>query len=204
MYILKVLVDMRPERLCFKSKKDAQAFCLFAQTYYDDSGAGNGYGAYWVDLKRKPHWRPFVPANAITELDVRLVGGMLWSILSARLATEKPEPIAYACGVKDGCITFSVDQLPPRQKPSVGDMYRIPRSMMRADHAELEWAEGRVVSENEQAGLFTVRSIHHENPDGTLKKDRPMMLFAIQSSRVMKIHDWMAAMRGPGVPSVSN
>ena len=194
MFYLDIVADGRNQTLCFASKKDAVDFSEFTKIYVDDSGAGNGYGAYWLWLDAQPYYRPYRKQNSVCLLNLKLVSAMLWSILSARLAISNPATIGFSQGSTGEAVTFSVDSLPPRLRPSVGDMYRIPRSKMSPDLSESGYSEGRIMAENNET--FILRSCSSEEPSrGNWRGDQKTYMIACD--RVMKINDWLMQMRYP-------
>lgn len=197
MFYVNVFADGQREKLRFASKRDANAFLAFAKIYVDDSGAGNGYGAYWVYLDEKPSFSPIPLPGSTEELDEKLISQMLSGILAARQASNTPTMIGWSWGKRRGFrggITFMIDPIPKRQRPAVGDMYRIPRSAMSADYSELPYSEGRVLEDN--GDTFTLRSCYNEEPStGEWRRER--VTYTIAADRVMKINDWLSAMRHP-------
>ena len=198
MIYLDIAADGRKETLRFASKKDAERFTEFVKVYVDDSGAGNGYGAYWVWLDANPYWRPFIVAKSINEINPDFVSSMLHSIVCARTASSNSPTIKWSWEKTDGGIIFEMEELPARQRPAVGDMYRIPRSKMSADYYdELGYSEGRVLAEKDD--IFTLRACHNEEPS-TGKWCGEEVVHTISADRVMKINDWLSAMRYPVIP----
>ena len=135
-WILNVLEDAHPVKICFSDRRSAEDFSLLINTYEDDSGAGNGYSAYWPDYKKRkilPHfWRP---AESTAEIDVGHVRWMLWSIYAAH-AAELPGDAddLFSVATAGDALAFSLKELPPRVRPVVGEMYRIPRSLSGHAH----------------------------------------------------------------------
>jgi len=117
------------ETLNFTTKQGAEAFAHLCHLYQDESGAGNGYGAYW-HLRDSPIAAVDTPrGNA--NLDSSRVNYMLESIVSARLAGGEVQPLSkdeiLKLAVKDGLIEFNFTSanLPPRIIPKAGDLVRI-------------------------------------------------------------------------------
>ena len=196
MYIMCCVVDQEStERLCFRTKADADRFRDFVLAYADDSGAGNGYGAYWMWEDEHPYYRPFIPRNAVTALDVGFVETMLRSLMHARTTMNQPMPLHYSCGSRGGGITFTLNTLPPRQRPTTGDMYRIPLSLMPVDLSyDHIPSEGRILAD--RGDTFTVIGSWDEDPQDGAVRDGAR-IYEIEAVRVMKINDYLSAMRFP-------
>lgn len=93
--------------LCFCSKKDAARFKRFNDRFIDETGAGNGYLAYWIKFGCKISSCEDINENFVTTLKKDLVLNMLSSILIARTASINPtEIVDYAFGQKNGAIIF--------------------------------------------------------------------------------------------------
>ena len=128
--LVQVLENANPKELCFVEEKDAKAFCDFISTYITESGAGNGYGAYWHHDGEIRYVKRLVGSSKI---DADLIKSMAASICDARTASSQKngrrKNIEYApeIGERDGAITFMFDpmSLPPRLEPVAGDLVRI-------------------------------------------------------------------------------
>ncbi len=163
--------------LAFASKKDATAFKKFVNVYMSDSGAGNGYGAYWVYTNEEIVQCDKLPGTAKTSLKLYLLLDMMHSVLTARMASEKHGiSVAINIGQERGAITFSTGRLPPRQRPAVGDMFRVIKRTT-ADEAEVH--EGRVVEDCGET--LKVKSYW----------DYIKTIFTVNTKNVMKINDWI-------------
>ncbi len=187
---LEALEDERLKILCFASKADAQRFKQFCNLYIDESGAGNGYGAYWVYTDTKISRCRKVASRCVIGLDTELIESMLHRILVARTAIGNPQvKVGYVVGIRDGAIFFTIGEFPPRQRPGVGDMYRIPRSAL--DETNLAESEGRVVKD--LGDILEVISCYNEERDGSIKPNAKVVRVKVTS--VMKINDWLASRR---------
>ncbi len=175
------------ETLCFLSKADAQRFRRFVRTYIDESGAGNGYGAYWIvddeiDQRRVP------PAGSKAALDHDRLKTMLFSILRARTAKNPPDvEVALKAWTVGRAVAFTFGMLPPRQRPGVGDMFRVIRGSRPSDE-EAKVGEGRVVAD--RGKTFEVVSCW-DDENGKIKPGAKRV--TVRASKVMKIDDWNKA-----------
>lgn len=127
--IVPVLEDAHPVELVFVDEQNAKNFIDFVKTYISESGAGNGYGAYWycknneIRFCRKPVGKG--------ELHAGIIRAMAWEIDRARKAlsnTHASELEWYPMiGRKGGAITFQLDKrmMPRRIRPTAGDLVRI-------------------------------------------------------------------------------
>lgn len=130
---VKVLEDAREADLIFADKSHAEHFTRFVHTYIAESGAGNGYGAYW-------HFGDVPTVGVDTkigkgELRADLIRDMAIGICDARKAHphawedgiyKLPEYIPSFASV-NGLILFHFDpnKLPPRLTPEIEDLVRI-------------------------------------------------------------------------------
>ena len=185
--ILNVLKDGRPTKLCFANKKSAESFLLLVNTYEDDSGAGNGYSAYWPDyIKRNVLPSFFRPRGSVTELYIGLIEAMLWSIYMARAGVPPKElKETFSAAYTGKGIVFSLKELPPRIRPTAGDMYRIPRSLSEDGLG----SEGKVIEDN--GDNLKVIPCWFWKRDG-FRSD--VKILVIKASQTMKIHDWLKDM----------
>lgn len=144
--LVKVLEDAHEVNLLFADKSHAQHFINFVHTYIAESGAGNGYGAYWHFSNE-----PIVGVDTKIgkgEIRADLIKDMATSICDARLAQPsvwqdgiyKLSEYIPSFAVINGLILFHFDinKLPPRLRPNVGDLVRI------VDHDEYDRAIARV------------------------------------------------------------
>lgn len=182
--IMKVGYNMKMVELCFCSVEDARKFKNFVDIYVDDSGTGNGYGAYWMlDIKIKRRFG--IPKNATSHLNEDFISHMLFKILSARRAEKHPEIDISCFGWKlKGAIKFSMGKIPPRLTPKKGDMYRIPRSLGADDM--LEKAEGVII---EECGDFFRTIAWYDHVGGKAKPNA--RIHEVKSSQAMKIYNYL-------------
>ena len=183
--LLEALEDGVTKTFCFASKENAKRFRSFTNTYMDESGAGNGYGAYWVYRDAEVIGCDKIPRSAVTEIKPELVRSMLHDILVARTSQRNPDAaVSLTVGTKEGAIAFSFGDLPLRQRPRVGDMFRTMKSL--ANEAEYNVGEGRVVADNGET--LDVISSWDEGDDGKPKSDAKIVKVRVGS--IMKINDW--------------
>ena len=185
--IVHVLKDMEPVTLCFSNKKSAENFLTLVNTYEDDSGAGNGYSAYWPNYdKRKIQSRFWRPPESVAKLDTVMVKEMLWSIYSARAAAS-PEDMEKKFFISCTClaIAFSLEELPPRIRPTAGDMYRVPRSLS----TDGTGSEGRVIEDI--GGLLRVVPCWYWGREGFRHDVKTLY---VKTSSAMKTYDWLKAL----------
>lgn len=177
-YTLKAFADGRPVILTFETKKDAKKFKRFVNTYMEESGAGNGYGAYWVFLNETP--------VGVTTLDDQRAGintsllvRMRDAIVEARDSELKPN---LHIEQSNFILRFDHDNFMRRKRPTKGDMFR---SLFSYNKGRLE---GRVIEDNGE----TLKVIGYWD-EGKDKQPLPnAKLIEIKAADVMKIRDWMA------------
>jgi len=180
-YFLQASEDGANKILCFTTKEDAQRFKNFSNMYMEESGAGNGYGAYWV-MRNADIIGVTKTVDIFTfELQNHLLEHMRESIAIARTAGESTgDDINFSVSNTGRAISFQIDNFPERQRPSKGDMFRNLYSYAGAK------IEGRVIEDNDDT--LKVISCLDEDDDG---KPNPSATFIdISSSDVMKINDW--------------
>ncbi len=193
--LIEAIEDGKTIQLCFASKADAKRFKKFTTMYMLESGAGNGYGAYWVWTDSAIVQCDVIPEFASTILRFDLIEYMLCKVLVARTADKKTDvSVDLIVGKKDNAVVFFVGKLPPRQKPRAGDMFRlIDRTKMSADSI----TEGRVLKD--LGDTLEVMSWGDEDKHGNKKADARIV--TIKASQVMKINDWKSEhrkQRSPG------
>jgi hypothetical protein len=93
-FVVETLGDANRVWLCFYDKKSAQNFKKFGLMYRKKSGAGNGYGAYWLENDTKITNEPEKIKNNWTfQLQKELIEGMnkhvnaVWEIMKAENET---------------------------------------------------------------------------------------------------------------------
>lgn len=182
--ILHVLKDARPIMLCFFDRKSAESFKELVDTYEDESGAGNGYSAYWPNYKKREILPSvFRSSEWVTELDTNMVVRMLWSLFQARAADVTGGMRGeFSIGASNGAITFSMGKLPPRTRPTVGDMYRIPRSLSEDGMSN----DGKVIEDN--GDTLKVIACWYWEREG-FRHD--VQIEEVKTSHTMKTHDWL-------------
>lgn len=180
--LVRVLEDARVVDLLFADKEQAASFVQFVEMYMAESGAGNGYGAYW-------HFRNEPIAGIDTKIireNIRsdLIENMCLSICDARKARKsawqggevaEPEYMPRV-GEENGTITFSFDptKFPPRIQPNAGDLVRI------VDNETHERGIARVKELKDGNVVLIPCSYSHIKEEIVLSVDH-----------VMKIHDFL-------------
>lgn len=151
----------------------------------DESGAGNGYGAYWVYFNA-PILTGGMPLGATCKLQENFIRHMAQDILVARTTSRENLPtVDLAIGTNNGAIQFDFGKLPSRRKPRVGDMCRVLKS--KCTQAERVIGDGRVVGSSGRT--IKVISSWDEGDDG---KPRPnACVTTVNVTHAMKINDWL-------------
>lgn len=183
--ILSILENGANKILAFCSRQDAERFRSFVQIYMEESGSRNGYGAYWC------FWDAIIiecddlPEDVVVEIKLNLFKYMLRRILIARTANSQTGLIvSYGISIRNGAILFSMAELPPRQKPQAGDMFRV--LITKADESEAAVYEGRVW--RDFGDRLDVFSCWDEAGDGQPLPEAKIT--QVRTSSVMKINDW--------------
>ncbi|MBI2065390.1 MAG: hypothetical protein HYT62_05085 [Candidatus Yanofskybacteria bacterium] len=183
--MLQAIEDGHGIILCFASKEDADRFRQFTNIYMDDSGAGNGYGAYWVYNHKEIIRCDKIPSFCATRLERKLVSLMVSGILIARMATKHhSHRMNISIGERNGAITFNLDNLPARKRPTAGDMFRTVKSIGNEDERLI--GEGRVL--RDLGDTLEVISCWDEDDRGKPRKDAKVV--TVRTDAVMKINDW--------------
>lgn len=173
---LQVRVDDEMQILAFASAQDLQKFVRFVRTYQTDSGAGNGYGAYWV-FDPEP---VAVTDDARYQLDWKLINYMCDSVGIERTG----EPLfTVNLGREESGIKFDFT-FPERRTPKVGEMFRCIER--RGDTPADLPKEGRVVAK--AVDNLTVISCWDEADDGSVKEGARR--WSVPSGILMWIPDW--------------
>ena len=210
---LKVVEDnTRVKTLVFRSYADAKRFLDFVHVYMDETGCGNGYSAYWpnriyipgsrflpftegITVGSRPLPYPFAINKKENVIRPDIFRRMLYCVVAVRFVGEKniaSKVIEYLHGVdyttRGIRFTFDVNDLPPCQRPAVGDMYRIPRSRLGNDPNVLKYSEGRVVGVSECGGKLRVVSCFDFD-----EFHKAAEIFEIDAAQAIKINDWLKA-----------
>lgn len=184
--VIQVLENGNRKSLCFYSEKDANSFKSFTNTYMDESGAGNGYGAYWIFLDSKIIQCDEIPDEVITCLTPELLYGMLDRISFARTADKRTiVRVSLRISMKAGAIEFNVGELPLRKSPTKGDMFRVIKSQANED--EIRVREGRVL---EDLGK-TLKVYSYSDEMHGKKPIEGAEIVEVRTASVMKINDWL-------------
>lgn len=176
--MVNVLEDACHVELLFASESDAQNFLKFVHTYIAESGAGNGYGAYWHFFDDPVRF--VYSKTGTSELQKRLIDAMGVGICRARIAGDPSLGPGNIHGkffeTIDGAIVFNFDPrwLPPRLVPEEGDLARI------VDFPEYDRMIGRVKAKNEKTVVLGPCWLG-------LEKDIELPL-----ENVMKIYDFLS------------
>lgn len=195
--ILKVQENGVSRELYFASVIYAQEFKDFVGVYMSDSGAGNGYGAYWCKYDQFID-RVIDESNARfycgRSLDHALVIRMWNDICIARTAERNHGVLPNVrLGLKNGAIFFELDELPARQNPKQGDMFRVVKNannLMELIKLDVLGLEGRVLEERQDT--VVVIASHQEGDDGNPIANA--QLREIPTKLTMKINDWKSEM----------
>jgi hypothetical protein len=188
--ILNVVESQENEKLlCFVTVSDAKRFKEFCDIYWDEGGCGNGYGAYVCSDDEITEVKK-VPTFASIEIQNDLIESMSENICEARLVDQNSIP-GFTLGTKNGAITFNFEfnKLPPQQRPTKGDMFRIPKSRLNKELEEVE--EGRVIEDRGEKLL--VISSWDEGDNGLPSKNAKQV--EIDAKKTMKISDWLSENR---------
>jgi len=188
--IVQVRKDDSMQDLCFCNRESADRFVEFVKVYIRESGAGNGYGAYWIfDDAVGMYERP--PAGAVKELESERIQTMLESILQARTAEDRPSlSVDLLIGTQDGAISLKIGELPPAQRPTAGDMCRVIGKDL--NEVERTLGDGRVV--RDLGDTLKVVSSWDTERDGRVSPNAKYLV--VRTKNVMKINDWKAGRRG--------
>lgn len=186
---VQVRKDDTMQNLCFCDRESADRFVEFVKVYMNESGAGNGYGAYWIfDDAIGMYERP--PAVAVKELESDRLYSMLGSILRARTAEDRPSlSVDLLIGTRDGAISLMIGELPPVQRPTAGDMCRVIGEDL--NEAERRLGDARVV--RDLGDTLEVVSSWDTERDGRVSPDAKYLV--VRTKNVMKINDWKANRR---------
>jgi hypothetical protein len=183
---VQVIEDGRNVDLLFADKEQAKQFIDFVHVYMIESGAGNGYGAYWHLIGNLGN--PVVGVDTKVGqgfLKTDLIQAMALSICDARAARPHawqggnvtvPEYMPLM-GIKDGTIVFqfTTSDLPHCIAPKKGDLARI------VDNPKYYKCIGRV-KEARDSGLFVIAPCEHS----FLTEEIELPAF-----EVMKIYDFL-------------
>lgn len=187
---VQVRMDDSMQNLCFCDRESADRFVEFVKVYMNESGAGNGYGAYWIfDDAVGMYERP--SADAVKELESDRLHGMLDAILKARTAEDRPSlSVDLLIGTRNGAIALEIGELPPAQRPTIGDMCRVIGKDL--NEVERKLGDGRVV--RDLGDTLEVVSSWDTEHDGRVSPDATYLV--VRTKNVMKINDWKAGRRG--------
>ena len=183
MYMIEALENSRPIDFVFADRQQAQDFIDFVLMYVGESGAGNGYDAYWM-ISTQICQVDNIANSMKGFLNSDLIKNMALAICDARMARDhmsdevtEPEYMPQL-GYQDGLITFvfDADQLPPRLEPQAGDLARI------------------IDRQHPQRGVARVKAV-----GGDLVTLIPCQLSRLEeeticpSDKVMKVFDFLAS-----------
>ena len=189
--LLQCLEDMEEKIFCFCSVADAKRFKKFVNIYMHEHG-GNGYGGYWVYRDAEITEVKTVPKFSCTELNHNFVNGILRDILIRRTAKHEPEiKVNLTINNISGAIKFKVGKIPPKQRPTIGDMYNVigktPKSW------EHRMNTGRVFED--LCDTLKVYSNWDEQDDKPEPKSGTIFAL-IDAKSVMKIEDFCRKIKG--------
>lgn len=182
---VRVRKDDTFEFIGFASREDAQRFIAFVKQYQTESGAGNGYGAYWVFNDEITDAPPFGDGTT-DELEFARIVQMAMAISRARAVNERTvsiPSIRYDHDEDDGII-FEVGNFLPHGLPAVGEMYRL----IKRDDPEVSDvpSEGRVMTlTGEEAEVV---GWDDESDDGVIADTAQR--HRVPLTAIMRIPDW--------------
>ncbi len=189
--VLTVVADGLNTNLRFHTSEDAERFKEFVTIYMLESGEGNHYGAYWIFNSAQKH-----DVNRLRDasvlIDRPMLSEMLGKILRARTAGAPPGTNVCQLVIitsVDG-IGFSVEGLPPRLQPAIGDMYRVICPEEERSLEESNALEGRVRA---VVGDFLEVTNWHDEAHASPGQKLPF--HRVRAAKVMKINDWMEERR---------
>ncbi len=175
------------ETLCFRTGEDAARFQEFVRTFMFESGSGSASGLYWL-FDQQVVRVEVQPKKSAAKLDDPALQKMMCAVLVARTCADPPSvAAAIRHGTLDGAIVFRTEELPPRQRPTVGDLCRVFAPHPVATNEERKLGDARVIADN-GATLTVVRHLDAE-PDGTAKDGA--RCHTVRTAVVMKIDDWV-------------
>lgn len=185
---IKVRIDRRVVVVCFASREDAERFRAFTDLYHVESGerfADEAYLNYGYAMSLT-HGRP--PWATATLERGRLLH-MMGKILEGRLAAAAPDLAPYLERLgdngPDGVIfPLSAADLPPRQRPAVGDMCR----GLTPDAGFRIGSEGGIVVAD-HGDVLEVVSAWEIGFDGRCRDDA--LRHRVAAGEVMKIRNWL-------------
>ncbi|NQT49447.1 hypothetical protein HQ571_02005 [Candidatus Kuenenbacteria bacterium] len=185
-YSLQTLEDGQRKVLCFATAEDAIRFKKFSNMYMEESGAGNGYGAYWVFINAEINGVTKIEESFACDLKTNLLNSMRNDIVTARTAGEfSGDDIDISVDKKNGALTFQIGNFPERQRPQKGDMFRSLFSY-KGDKTE-----GRVIEDN--GDMLKVIACWDEDDYGDPKPNATFI--DISADDTIKINDWKIQFR---------
>lgn len=174
------------ETLCFRAREDAERFAEFVHVYMYESDGGSKSGCYWLH-EQKIEKTEAVPRKAVTRLDDAELRKMMTAVLVARTCSEPPRlQVDIRHGELDGGIVFRTEPLPPRQRPTVGDLARVFAPQPEASYIERSLGDVRVLEDHGET--LTVVPHLDIDDDGTPKRNAKRV--TLKTAIVMKIDDW--------------
>lgn len=171
--------------LLFKTVKDAKQFKDFVHTYMWESGAGNGYGAYWIYMDEDIHVVKGYSEKFSLKLNIDYLMKMIRRIVLARNAGET-EVVTFRLRYGESLtgISFKVDNLPPRRRPEVNGLCRIIDSSVFPE--DLYMASAVVLED--RGDLFVVTDSMQSK--STEMGFAELRTYEVPASAVMKIKDF--------------
>lgn len=193
MYIMNYAVlarkDDTMELLAFGSMDSVCSFIKFVVTYQRESGAGNGYGAYWIFDDKVVQVDP-ADDRLVRSLERDRIISMAYDIAYARSGGSGIVTVpAITYGTKDDGIIFQVWGFDQGSTPNPGDMCRVIKpELLPTD--KLRSRDGRVTD------IFVdqarVLDCADEGSEGPKNKAEP---YLIPLEALMKIPDWLESGR---------
>lgn len=183
--------DDTMEELLFVSREAAESFLSFVEMYKNESGAGNGYGAYWV-YDDNLEMTDGCSDRFTGTLDLERVIKMAWDIAYARSGGSPVTlpSITYYEG-EEGAIGFAFWGFDSRVVPAAGDMYRV------VDWQKLSAEEGPYPKEGRVLSIMgenaTILGWYDEDENGRAKENAAPLVVPLDA--IMKIPDWLKKSR---------
>ena len=179
--------DDKMEKLLFVSSEFAQNFISFVEMYQYESGAGNGYGAYWIYEKNIV--RTSGRSNSfVRTLEFDRIQGMATDIARARSGGGVVTMPSIKYGIDRSAICFAFWGFDCKNKPKPGDMYRVVDWNIIQDDFDERFGEGRV--RRVEGGNIVVVNCYDEFR--SIRNQVELEEYLIPHSAVMKIPDWLA------------
>lgn len=179
--------DDSMELLAFGSIESAEGFVEFVATYQRESGAGNGYGAYWIFDDKVIEVDP-TDKRLVRSLEYDRILTMARDIAKARSGGRGVITMpAITYGTEDGAIVFQVWGFDLGSTPGPGDMYRVIKpELLPAGACSREGRVVEIVGDSARV-LDCLKDGKSEEPPA----DDDLLTIPLKA--LMKIPDWLNA-----------